>query len=92
MFVLDEQKKDRHVESPFFHVNRPWGVVNAILAWPVTEKYPVRVHGPHQRKRLRSSVLMRFQRFHTFVFLIPDSSVGTAPHLILELVGLQIVM
>lgn len=25
-------------------------------------------------------------------FLIPDSSVGTAPHLILELVGLQIVM
>lgn len=37
-------------------------------------------------------VLMRFQRFRTFVFLIPDSSVGTAPHLILELVGLQIVM
>ena len=35
---------------------------------------------------------MRFQRFRTFVFLIPDSSVGTAPHLILELVGLQIVM
>ncbi len=27
-----------------------------------------------------------------FCFLIPDSSVGTAPHLILELVGLQIVM
>ena len=35
---------------------------------------------------------MRFQRLRTFVFLIPDSSVGTAPHLIFELVGLQIVM
>lgn len=53
-------KKDRHVESPFFHVNRPWGVVNAILAWPVTEKYPVRVHGPHLRKSLRSPSLDAF--------------------------------
>ena len=35
---------------------------------------------------------MLFYRFRTSVFLIPDSSVGTAPHLILELAGLQIVM
>ena len=47
---------------------------------------------PPLRMRLRSSVLMRFKRFRTFVFLIPGSSVGTAPHLILGWIGLQIVI
>lgn len=35
---------------------------------------------------------MRFKRFRTFIFLNPDASVGTAPHLILEWIGLQVVM